>query len=903
MRDEIWREVEPYLERGLELEGAEREAWLGSLRAENPRMAEEVARLLAVHDDNVRGGFLEESLAAAPGSGSLAGQTLGAWTLVEPIGQGGMGSVWLARRSDGRFEGRAAVKLLNASLVGRAGEERFRREGSILARVVHPHVARLLDAGVAPWGQPYLVLEHVDGERIDAYCDGRRLGVETRLRLLLDVAAAVSHAHANLVVHRDIKPSNVLVGRDGRVKLLDFGIAKLLEEGEGAADASALTREGGRAFTPEFAAPEQLSGGVVTTATDVHALGTLAYLLLAGTHPAGSRTAPSEILRAIVEADPERPSDAATGEAAAARGTTRDALRRQLRGDLDTIVATALKKSPAERYASVDAMAGDVRRFLGHEPIAARPDTLGYRAARFVQRHRVGVALGALAAAAVLGGALAALWQAREARRQRDTARAQLARAAASSEFQSFLLSAGAPAGKKFVPADLLEQGEVVVERQFRADDPLRAELLAGIGMQYLTAQHWEKARPVLERADALAQKSSDPALRARVRCPLALSLVSDGKADRAEAMISRAIAELPATPENALTRAECLARWAEFSFYNDKGEPMVRRAKEALAALDASPVPSLLTRLDAQGSLAYGYYLSGRNADADAVYGRLVKDLEAMGRDRTLAAADTWNNWALVHYRGDIRKSETLYRRALDIYRDLAGEEGVGAFALHNYAGVLHQLARYPEAEPLFREAISRARDRKTPFIEIPATLELAAMYAEWGRLPDARATLATLDSRLDTPDFTPLRRAFLAYGRGVVAAASGDAAEARNRFAESIRLYDSTPAKLAWGVLALDGLARAELATGHPDAAEAAARRALARAESFVDRGARSYLIGLSLAELGRAELALRRLSDASASLRTAVGHLEQTLGPEHPATIETRRAYDEAARIRAG
>jgi tetratricopeptide (TPR) repeat protein len=260
--------------------------------------------------------------------------------------------------------------------------------------------------------------------------------------------------------------------------------------------------------------------------------------------------------------------------------------------------------------------------------------------------------------------------------------------------------------------------------------------------------------------------------------------------------MISRAIAELPATPENALTRAECLTRWAEFSFYNDEGEPMVRRATEAQAALDASPIPSLLARLDAQGSLAYGYYLSGRNAEADAAYARLVKDFEATGRDRTLAAADTWNNWALVHYRGDLRKSETLYRRSLEIYRDLAGEEGVGAFALHNYAGVLHQLARYPEAEPLFQEAISRARERKTPFIEIPATLELAAMYAEWGRPAEARRTLATLDSRLGTPEFTPLRRAFLGYCRGVVAASSGDHAEARRQFAESIRLYESTPA-----------------------------------------------------------------------------------------------------------
>ena len=304
MRDERWRDLEPHLDSLLDLPAPERRARLENLRTEDPALAADLEVLLALGNDADRERFLEETAAPAAWSDTPAGQSLGAYTLIEPVGQGGMGTVWLARRSDGRFEGRVAVKLLNVSLLGR-GEERFRREGSILARLDHPNIARLLDAGVSASGQPYLVLEYVDGEPIDAYCDRRRLDLEARLRLLLDVAAAVSLAHANLVVHRDIKPSNVLVGRDGRVKLLDFGIAKLLED-DGAADpATALTREGGRVFTPEFAAPEQLTGGAVTTATDVHALGTLAYLLLAGRHPAGvSLSTPALLLKAIVDTDP-----------------------------------------------------------------------------------------------------------------------------------------------------------------------------------------------------------------------------------------------------------------------------------------------------------------------------------------------------------------------------------------------------------------------------------------------------------------------------------------------------------------------------------------------------------------------------------------------------------------------
>ena len=215
-----------------------------------------------------------------------------------------MGAVWLARRSDGRFEGRAAVKLLNLSLVGRAGEERFRREGTILARLSHPHIARLIDAGVSLAGQPYLVLEHVEGEPIDLYCDRHGIGLDARLHLFLDVLDAVSHAHANLIVHRDIKPSNVLVDTDGRVKLLDFGIAKLLEGEADGGETTALTRESGRALTPEYASPEQVTGGPITTATDVHALGTLLYVLLTGRHPAdAAMRSTAELVRAIVETD------------------------------------------------------------------------------------------------------------------------------------------------------------------------------------------------------------------------------------------------------------------------------------------------------------------------------------------------------------------------------------------------------------------------------------------------------------------------------------------------------------------------------------------------------------------------------------------------------------------------
>ena len=256
----------------------------------------------------------------------LAGVTLGGYTLVSPIDQGGMGSVWLAERSDGRFKGNAAVKLLNASLLGREGEARFRREGTVLAKLTHPHIARLVDAGVSRAGQPYLVLEYVDGQHIDRFCDDQRLGIEERIRLFLDVQAAVAHAHANLIVHRDLKPSNVLVTRDGQVKLLDFGIAKLLGDDEAM---SMLTREGGVALTPKYAAPEQVTAGQITTATDVYTLGVLLFELLTGHHPTGlAAGSPIEFVKAITVGKTMRLSAAALSE-----NTRIAAERAEQRGD------------------------------------------------------------------------------------------------------------------------------------------------------------------------------------------------------------------------------------------------------------------------------------------------------------------------------------------------------------------------------------------------------------------------------------------------------------------------------------------------------------------------------------------------------------------------------------------
>lgn len=490
-----WHQLAPYLDEALDCtDAAARHAWLDRLRRDHADVADDVAELLAEHDAASRSQFLDATTSPSPGV--APGQTLGAYTIVAPIGQGGMGAVWLAERSDGRFHRRAAVKFPAASFSA-AGRDRFLREGRIVARLVHPRIAQLLDAGVDGAGQPYFVLEHVDGEPIDEYCARHALGVPARLGLMLEVIDAVAHAHANLVVHRDLKPSNVLVASDGHVKLLDFGIAKLLADDE--TGGTGLTQSA-KAMTPAYAAPEQMTGEPVTTTTDVFALGVLLYLLLTGRHPAGgSIDSAAALVKAIVEIDPPRPSEVAPA-----------ALRRQLRGDLDTIVMKALKKSPAERYASVVALASDLRAVLEHEPISARADSFAYRASRFVRRNRLAVGLATVIVVAVAAGVAATTLEARAARAERDFALRELRDSEAVNDLNDFVLSDAASAGRPLHVEDLLARAEHIVQRQ-QGDTVTRADLLITIGREYAGLDDYGKATALLEQARTLAATLPDP--------------------------------------------------------------------------------------------------------------------------------------------------------------------------------------------------------------------------------------------------------------------------------------------------------------------------------------------------------------------------------------------------------
>ncbi|HVS63656.1 MAG TPA: ECF-type sigma factor [Thermoanaerobaculia bacterium] len=442
------------------------------------------------------------------------------------------------------------------------------------------------------------------------------------------------------------------------------------------------------------------------------------------------------------------------------------------------------------------------------------------------------------------------------------------------------------PGGERFSVGELLEQGELLIDRQFETDEVLRAEMLVAIGQQYMISERWDRAQPALERAAELARRSTDPALRARALCHLAALIGATRSVAEAKSLIEEALAGLPGGALWDLQRAECTVGLANLGFFTDDSAPMIRNAELALDLFDRAPVVSATGRIDAHAALAYGYYLAHQNRRADREYELLLDELTRLGRERTLAAASLFNNWALVHYLGDLERAEPMTRRAVELRRAIEGAS-VGPTALFNHAGVLFQLGRWQEAEPLLEETIRTAAARRETRIELDATIELAGVYLETGRLDQAEQTLRLVEARSEDPRFHEWRRSHLAYYRGRLAQARGEHDAARERFAEAVEIYARRKSKIAMSVLALIGLAESDGALGRPTDAARAAGEALAVAEGFVEPEQPSYLVGLARLALGRAQLAQGERDAARQTLELASRHLAATLGEEHPAT----------------
>jgi serine/threonine protein kinase len=680
LNPEQWQKVSPYLDQALTLTDEERTRWLADLRVKDALLAEQIQALLDDHRAANKEGFLGTGPALPMQPDGFAGETVGAYRLLSMIGQGGMGMVWLAERSDGRFQRQAAVKFLGSGLADRGSRERFKREGAILGRLSHPHIADLLDAGVTPAGRPYLVLEFVDGAPIHHHCDQHKLDVKARCRLFLDILSAVAHAHANLIVHRDIKPSNVLVSRDGEVKLLDFGVAKLLE-GEGSdGSATQLTHEAGSALTPEFAAPEQITGAPVTTATDVYSLGVLLYLLLTGQHPAGPgpRSA-AGLVKAIVYTEPPRVSEVAgssdsRSSAPADRSATPEKLRRQLQGDLDTIIAKALKKVPKERYASVTALADDISRYLRSEPISARPDTLAYRTAKFVRRNRGMVALASLALLAVLAGVAGTLLQARTARQQRDLAIRERDRSSRVTQFMIKIFSVSDPSesrGNSVTAREILDKAASEIDTQLGKDPEAQAQMMDVMGNVYLSLGLLPKSESLLKRSLEIRRQALGP------NHPDTLASASD---------LGRTLSE-----EKRDQDAEKLLR-------------------ETLAAQQHVLGPEHPDTLTCMHRLANSLIGQKRYAEAEQLHSQVLeKRRRVLGPDHT-DTVGSMDDLAFV-YMSEERypEAEKMQRDALAIAQRVQGPQDPYTLdSINRLARILSLEKKFPEAEKAQRDGLA---------------------------------------------------------------------------------------------------------------------------------------------------------------------------------------------------
>jgi len=702
------------LDHALDLDASAREDWLAHIGREYPQTAARIRAALAARDSPDFQAFLQGPplLARAQDlAGSLIGRAVGPYVIDAELGRGGMGSVWRARRADGRYSGFVAVKFLHAVWLNTAGAQRFQVECSALARLNHPNIARLLDAGVLDGTQPYLLLEYVEGARIDAYCERRALGLHARVRLMIEVLEAIAHAHANLVVHRDLKPDNILVLPTGTVKLLDFGIARLLDQDLGGSEA---TRAAGTMLTPLFAAPEQLENAPITTATDVYAIGVILYELLTGVRaiqPSASSNV--EFMRAVLEGNVRLPSVAAS-----AHGRSAGALK----GDLDNVILKAIRRDPSERYGSADAFADDLQRYLAHQPVSAAKATVLYRFRKFVSRNRAAVAGASLALLAVTIGAVTALVQAQraevsahEALQARARALDQLSYSEATTEFLRFLLQEN-PA-RAFRTPELLARGERAVEGQFADDPRLQARLQRTIGSSYGDLGDIESATRVLNAARAAAVRSGDPILTAGIDCEIASASAQNGNLKDAEALVEGAVLRLRSLPAADVRAelAECLYDRSDILHELGDMSGALTNGQQSLALLDPPRVGQRVLAAYASTSLASVYKDADRFDLAIPMYARAVQEFDLAGRGNSTGLASILDDFAITLAKaGQWEQASRQYRRAISIADDLAaGELGPTAYEA-NYGKLLLDLGTPDEARDHIERALRIAVDSK---------------------------------------------------------------------------------------------------------------------------------------------------------------------------------------------
>ena len=858
------------------------------------------------------------------------GELIGPWRLIRELGKGGMGVVWLAERADGQFQQQSALKLIKRGMDSDSVLARFLRERQILARLEHPNIARLLDGGVAADGSPYFAMEYVDGLPLLSYCHEQNASMEHRIELFLAICSAVQFAHGRLIVHRDIKPSNVLVTRSGEPKLLDFGIAKLLAD-----DSSVATLATGlgahRPLTLAYAAPEQLRGEPVTVATDIYALGGLLYELLTGRRAFefNDSVTPEHVSRAIETTNPSAPSKV-VGDAVPIKPN-------ELRGDLDTIVLTALQRDPQRRYPTAEALASDLRRFLAGQPVMARRDSVRYRLGKFIGRHRVGVVMGAVAVLVLLAVTGFSVYMASVARVQTEEARAQARRAEATREFLVDVFGQVSPdenRGQPITARQLLDTAEREVDTEFDKQSSLKIELSAMLGELYRDIGDRPKGQALIERALGLIEDNNVPQ---DVRARALLSIATNESEDK------------------------------------ETFQAALDHARRSAALLDAEPDADPETLARAHTLIAYALRHLNKNDEAAQLLRRSIQaDGDRIGKQGQ-AIAEEWVQLGIaLEGMRQFEQSETAFHRGLEIYRSVYGDNSQHvAHTLDALAGMQHTRGDYVAAESNYREALKIDAAKLGPnhhdsLVDRGNLLRILELQGKFSEALAERLALIERGKASGQLNGTDLAYDYLATGidyievsrfedgeralrdaADLIATAKGKQSslyayaleflgyalpwqgkyeEAEQTFRDALALVPNDKASvcrledsLSW-VLDLEhrfteastlaqkvdetctrgapetalqqptflaDLSAIELDIGNPTHAQAAAQNALGAARKIYP--AASYRLGVPLFALARADLALERNADAEKLLREALAVREPPYASNDPRVLE--------------
>ncbi|MEE9431724.1 MAG: serine/threonine-protein kinase [Melioribacteraceae bacterium] len=750
------QEIKSIFEKALSLSSKEREKYLCNLTKSNSELGKEVRALLEAYETT--DDFLETPSIAAQvledeeiRNNSFIGERVGPYTIIEEAGSGGMGIVYIGKRNDDEFEHKVAIKILRQGLSTDYLVKRFQKERQTLANLQHPNIAKLFDGGTTKVELPYLVMEYIDGIPITEYCDEQKLNIKQRLKLFQSVCDAIQYAHQNLVVHRDIKPGNILVNKEGRPKLLDFGVAKLLDE-----ENSELTKTRMWHLTPEYASPEQIKGETISTASDVYSLGVLLYQILSGYQPyevtSGS---PFAISKIVTDVKTIKPSEIHQSTNLALDIKTKERNEKtshQLKGDLDNIVLKAMHKDPAQRYLSVQQFSEDITKYLTGLPIIARKDSTGYRLSKFVKRHKVGFVSSVLGVLFLIGSVIAISWQAKIAANERDKTKVENKKFEKVNTFLQGMLSSVDPSeiGRDVKVYDVLQQAAKDVDTELKDQPEIEAAIRSTLGNTYVNLGEYNKGKPFLEKALNINENKYGVESEQIAMSLHDLALYYDWTGDyiKADSLYAESIKILRKVLDEPTFRfADVLNDAGLIKMYNEKYSEAEKLFVEAIDIALVTYGEKNRNTATFINNLALNLTDEGKLDEAEVYFKKGLKIIiELLGENRPEVGTSYNNLGYLYSIKKDFKSAEIYLEKSYRLKITLKGEDhsDVG-LALNNLGVINFRMSNFSKAENYFNDAIKQNRkslNEGHPYIALNQYW-LGKIYLETERFKEAERSL----------------------------------------------------------------------------------------------------------------------------------------------------------------